>query len=96
MDVETLYLVMSVAGGLGLFVVWALMRRVRYWPFPVRTTEFHIEREPGVAERAAARGPSGDEDGDVEADAVDRGSQSLWDRVKLGLYTYQKRPKKVR
>ncbi|MGM0399307.1 MAG: hypothetical protein ACQEQY_09985 [Halobacteriota archaeon] len=90
MEASTLYLVMSVLGGLGLFAVYLLLRQVRYWPFPVRTTEFSIERDPAVAERAAERGPSGEE-GDVEAEPVERGEQSLWDRLKLGLYTYQKR-----
>lgn len=95
MEASTLYLVMSVVGGLGLFAVYLLLRRVRYWPFPVRTTEFHIERDAAVSERAAARGPSGEE-GEVEAEAVDRSEESLWGRVKRGLYTYQKRPEKVR
>lgn len=96
MAMSTLYIVSGVVGGLGLLVVLYLIQHVRSWPYPVRTTEFDIERREGVAERAAERGPSGAEAGDVEAEAVDRGDQSLWDRAKLGLYTYQKRPKKVR
>lgn len=96
MEVSAVYIVMSVVGGLGLFAGWYLMTRVREWPYPVRSTEFDIERDPEVAKRAAERGPSGEENGDVEAEAVDRGEQSLWDRVKLGLYTYPERPKKVK
>ncbi|MFB6132550.1 MAG: hypothetical protein ABEJ44_04000 [Halanaeroarchaeum sp.] len=90
------YLVTSVVGGLGLFAVWYLITRVRDWPYPVRTTEFHIERDPEVAKRAADRGPSGEANGDTAAEAVDRGEQSLWDRLKLRLYTYPERPKKVK
>lgn len=96
MELSTLYIVSGFAGGLGLLVVLYLIGRVRSWPYPVRTTEFKIERREGVAERAAERGPSGAEEGDVEAEAVEREDLSLWERMKLELYTYQKRPKKVR
>lgn len=96
MAMSTLYIVSGLAGGLGLLAVLSLIGRVRSWPFPVRTTEFEIVRREGVAERAAKRGPSGAEEGAVEAEAVERGDLSLWERIKLELYPYQKRPEKVR
>ena len=96
MDVNMLFVVASVVGGVGLFLVWFLMGAMRDWSFPARTTEFHIERDPAASERAAELGPSGQAEIETEAEAVDRGEKTLWDRLKLELYTYQKRPKKVK
>ncbi|MFB6093857.1 MAG: hypothetical protein ABEJ77_02825 [Halanaeroarchaeum sp.] len=96
MEITTLYVASGLLGGLLLLVVLALTQRVRDWPFPVRTTVFDVHRDPDVAERATSRGPSGAAEGEAEAEPVEREDHSLWGRMKRGLYTYQKRPKKVR
>ena len=96
MEVSTVYIAMGLIGGVGLLAVWYVAQHVRSWPFPVRRLEFDLQRDPAVTKRSEERGPSGEEDGDVEAEAVEREDLSLWDRTKLALYTYQKRPGKLR
>ncbi|MFB6134927.1 MAG: hypothetical protein ABEJ55_08060 [Halanaeroarchaeum sp.] len=96
MEVNAVYFGSAVIGGLLLLLAWVLIKQIRPWPFPVRTTEFHIERREGVRERVEKRGPSGEEEGSAAAEPVERGEQSLWDRLKRTLYTYEKRPRKVR
>ncbi|MFB6081355.1 MAG: hypothetical protein ABEJ67_00905 [Halanaeroarchaeum sp.] len=122
MQVSSVYLAMSVIGGLGLFVVWLLIRGVRQWSFPVRRRSFDFVTPTDAIQDLAERGPSGKVDGEItdeaaeaeteegepeeggeaeadEAEAAeepDRAAEpelTFWERVKMHLYTYQKRPR---
>lgn len=92
MAVNATYLAMSVVGALVVLFVLYLVTLVRPWHYPVRETEIDL----GVRERTTdllSRGPSAEPAEEFEAEE-DREPDSLWDRVKFGLYTYPKRPSK--
>ncbi|MFB6095092.1 MAG: hypothetical protein ABEJ71_01395 [Halodesulfurarchaeum sp.] len=94
MAVNVAFLTLSVFGAVLLLVVLFIVTRVRPWHYPVRYTDFDY----GVREKAkklASRGPSGDPDEDIEAEGTEQ-PEGLWERLKRGLYTYPKRPSKVR
>ncbi|MFB6070835.1 MAG: hypothetical protein ABEJ76_07405 [Halanaeroarchaeum sp.] len=133
MEVRALYLATSIIGGLGLFVVWLIIRQVRPWKFPVRRRSFEfVSRTQEAMEELAERGPSGrvegepaerpeseaapaegeGEEAETEAEGEEAETEateatveeapgepeparpeSLWDWMKLYLYTYQKRPR---
>jgi hypothetical protein len=84
------FLALSLLGGLTLVIILLIVSRVRPWHYPVRYTDFDY----GVRERAkelASRGASGDAAEDFESEETEA-PEGLWERVKLGLYTYPKRP----
>ena len=92
MAVNTTFLAMSVVGALVVLFVLFLMTRVRPWHYPVRDTTIDL----GVRERTTellSRGPSAETETEFEAEEP-RQPDSFWERVKLGLYTYPKRPSK--
>lgn len=94
MAINPTFFGLSIVGALVVFLVLFIIARARPWHYPVREVDFDF----GVRERTAElldRGPSGEKEGDVEAEETD-GPSSLWERVKMGLYTYPKRPSKVR
>lgn len=93
------FIALNVFAGVVLLLVLFLISRARPWHYPVRYVDFDF----GVREKAvelASRGPSGGEPEDDEGEAPDHERaeseepQSFWDRVKMGLYTYPKRPSK--
>lgn len=94
MVVNTAFLAMWVVGAIVVLLVMFLVARARPWYYPVREVSFDF----GVRERTTqllSRGPSGKEEGDVEAEETE-GPKTLWERMKNNLYTYPKRPSKVR
>lgn len=85
---------LSMLGGVMLVLILLLISRVRPWHYPVRYTNFDY----GVREKAAelaSRGPSGEEESEFEQEEPEQ-PEGLWERVKMGLYTYPKRPSKTR
>lgn len=93
MAVNLGYIALSMLGGLTLVLMLLLITRIRPWHYPVRYTEF----EYGVREKAAelaSRGPSGEESSEFEEEEPEE-AEGLWERVKMELYTYPKRPSKT-
>ena len=94
MAVNLGFIAFSVITGAMLILVLLLITRVRPWHYPVRYTNFDY----GLRERAAelaSRGPSGEEEAEFEQEEAEE-PKGMWDRVKMGLYTYPKRPSKTR
>ena len=86
------FFALSMLGGLTLLAILFIVMRVRPWHYPVRYTNFDY----GIREKAkelASKGASGDEAEDFESEEPEPPS-GLWERVKLGLYTYPERPRK--
>jgi hypothetical protein len=92
MAVNATFLAMWVVGILVLVAVLYLITQVRPWHYPVRDTEIDLGvRKPTSA--LGSRGPSGKMPEQFEAEEP-REPQTRWERVKLHLYTFQKRPAK--
>ena len=88
------FITLAMLGGLTLVLILLLISRVRPWHYPVRYTDFDY----GVREKAAelaTRGPSGEPEAEFEQEEAEE-PEGLWERVKMGLYTYPKRPSKTR
>lgn len=93
MAVNTAFLALSMTGALVVFLVLYLIATARPWHYPVRETDFDF----GVRERTTellSRGASGESGGADETEEAEE-PESFWERVKMGLYTYDKRPSKV-
>ncbi|MFP4530625.1 MAG: hypothetical protein ACLFNC_04960 [Halodesulfurarchaeum sp.] len=88
------YLGFAAVGWVVLLASLWLVVRIRPWHYPVRYVEFDFGiRE--MTEQLASRGPSGKEREERETQE-DESAEGLWDRVKMGLYTYPLRPSKVK
>ncbi|MBS3760525.1 hypothetical protein [Halodesulfurarchaeum sp.] len=88
------YLGFAAVGWVVLLASLWLVLRVKPWHYPVRYVEFDFGTRE-MTEKLLSRGPSGKEreDRDVHDDEE---AESLWERVKMGLYTYPLRPSKVK
>ncbi len=88
------YLGFAAVGWVVLLASLWLVMRIRPWHYPVRYVEFDFGvRE--MTETLASRGPSGKEREERETQEAEE-AKGLWDRVKMGLYTYPLRPSKVK
>lgn len=94
MAVNLGFIALSMLGGLTLIMVLLIVARIRPWHYPVRYTEFEFPGRERVTE-LASRGPSGEDEAEFEQEEAEE-PQGLWERMKMGLYTYPKRPSKMR
>jgi hypothetical protein len=88
------YLGLAAIGWVVLLASLAFVLRVRPWHYPVRYVEFDFGvRE--ATEKLLLRGPSGKQREERETQSAEE-AKSVWDRVKMGLYTYPVRPSKLK
>lgn len=88
------YLGFAAVGWVVLLASLWLVLSIRPWRYPVRNVEFDFGvRE--MTEQLLSRGPSGKEREERESQEAES-AEGLWDRLKMGLYTYPIRPSKVK
>ncbi len=88
------YLGFAAVGWVVLLASLWLVLTVRPWHYPVRYLELDVTPRE-LTEKLRSRGPSGKERDERETQD-DEEAEGLWDRVKMGLYTYPLRPSKVK
>lgn len=93
MVIDTGLIGMAAVGWVVLLATLWVALSIKRWRYPGGYVVFDFEVTE-VTRALLSRGPSGDESGPAEREAEEAGS--LWERVKLGWYTYPVRPSKTK